>query len=231
MPRPYVLCSAAVSLDGYLDDASPQRLLLSGPEDFDRVDRLRADADAILVGAGTLRADDSRLVVRSAERRAARVARGAPEHPLKVAVSASGLLSPGLRFFHTGGDRLVYTAAAAAGRLAGTLDGRAEVVALGPLPDWAAVLDDLGARGVRRLLVEGGGTVHTALLAGGLADELRLAVAPLVVGDERAPRFLGPGRYPGERLRLVSTETVGDVAVLRLRCSDRVPDATAVTSR
>ena len=56
-PRPYVLLSCATSADGYLDDARPQRLILSGPADLDRVDEVRAGCDAILVGAGTVRQD------------------------------------------------------------------------------------------------------------------------------------------------------------------------------
>ena len=59
--RPYVVLSVAMSIDGHIDDRSPERLLLSSPEDFDRVDQLRADSDAVLVGAGTLRSDDPRL--------------------------------------------------------------------------------------------------------------------------------------------------------------------------
>ncbi len=94
MPYPYVLLSAAVSLDGYLDDTGPERLLLSSPADFDRVDEVRASVDAILVGAGTLRADNPRLLVNSPERRAARVADGRPEYPLKVTVSGSGTWTP-----------------------------------------------------------------------------------------------------------------------------------------
>ena len=62
--RPYTIVSCAVSLDGCLDDASPERLILSGPEDLDEVDELRSAADAILVGAGTIRADNPRLLVR-----------------------------------------------------------------------------------------------------------------------------------------------------------------------
>jgi riboflavin biosynthesis pyrimidine reductase len=82
--RPYVICSAAVSIDGYLDDASPQRLLLSNAKDFDRVDEVRASVDAILIGATTLRKDNPRLLVNSEQRRAERVARGLPAYPLKV---------------------------------------------------------------------------------------------------------------------------------------------------
>jgi len=67
--RPYVLLSCATSADGYLDDASPRRLILSGPADLDRVDEVRAGCDAILVGAGTIRADDPRLLVRDPRRR------------------------------------------------------------------------------------------------------------------------------------------------------------------
>ncbi|MGW2546348.1 RibD family protein, partial [Kitasatospora sp. NPDC001574] len=77
-PRPFVLLSAAMSLDGYLDDASPERLLLSGPADFDRVDAERAACDAILVGGNTLRADNPRLLVNDPDRRAARRAGGRP---------------------------------------------------------------------------------------------------------------------------------------------------------
>lgn len=75
-PHPFVLLSAAVSLDGHLDDASPERLLLSNAADFDRVDEERAAADAILVGGNTLRTDNPRLLVNDPARRAARVAAG-----------------------------------------------------------------------------------------------------------------------------------------------------------
>ncbi|MEV5885394.1 dihydrofolate reductase family protein [Streptomyces sp. NPDC052020] len=215
MPFPYVLLSAAVSLDGYLDDAGPERLLLSGPDDFDRVDEVRASADAILVGAGTIRADNPRLLVNSPERRAARIAAGKPEFPLKVAVSGSGELDPAAPFWHTGGGKVLCTTERGAGR-ARALGIAADVVALGAGLDWRAVLEHLhGERGVRRLMVEGGGSVHTQLLQQGLADELHLALAPLLVGDPDAPRLFGPGAYPGGRLRLVETRPVGDVVLMR----------------
>lgn len=218
MSRPHVLLSAAVSLDGCLDDTGPGRLLLSGSEDFDRVDQVRAASDAILVGAGTLRADRPRLLVNSPERRAKRVADGRPAYPLKVTVTASGDLDPGDPFWTTGDARLVYTTDAGAELATARLGAVADVVALGAELDWAALLDDLGARGVRRLMVEGGARVHTQLLQLGLADELRLALAPLVVGEPDAPRLFGPGAYPGgprSRMRVLDTERVGDVIVTR----------------
>ncbi|MQY26991.1 RibD family protein [Nocardia aurantia] len=218
MTRPYVLLSAAVSIDGYLDDSSAQRLLLSNADDFDRVDAVRAESDAILVGARTLRSDDPRLLVRSESRRARRVADGKPEHPAKITVTASGDLDPDLRFLHTGGRKLVYTTTFGAARLGGDLDGLAEVVTLGVNLDFGALLDDLGARGIERLMVEGGGHIHTRFLAAGLADELLLAVAPILVGDPDAPRFLHPADYPGgseRRMILADVTRLGDIAVLR----------------
>lgn len=213
-----MLLSVAVSIDGYIDDASPERLLLSNPEDFDRVDAVRADCDAILVGARTLRRDNPRLVVNSDARRARRIAAGKPEYPLKVTVSASGDLDPGLRFWRHGGDKLVYTTDRGAARLGDRLAGLAEVVSLGGTPDFGALLDDLGRRGVGRLMVEGGTHIHTTFLAAGLADELLIAVAPILVGDPAAPRFLGPADFPGgprRRMELADVTRLGDIAVLR----------------
>ena len=74
----YILLSCAISLDGYLDDASDERLVLSNAADLDRVDAVRAGVDAILVGANTVRNDNPRLSVRSPARRAAREAAGKP---------------------------------------------------------------------------------------------------------------------------------------------------------
>ncbi|WP_105975245.1 dihydrofolate reductase family protein [Streptomyces geranii] len=218
MPLPYVLLSAAVSLDGHLDDTGPDRLLLSSPADFDRVDEVRAASDAILIGAGTIRADNPRLLVNSPERRAARVAAGKPEYPLKVTVSGSGELDPAANFWHTGGGKLVYTTDQGAERARRTdLGPDTDVVSLGPgALDWRALLEHLhDIRGVRHLMVEGGGTVHTQLLQQGLADELQLVLAPLLVGDPAAPRLFGPGAYQGGRLRLTGTRRIEDVVLMR----------------
>ncbi|MQA09995.1 MAG: deaminase [Pseudonocardiaceae bacterium] len=214
--RPYVLLSAAMSVDGCLDDASDTRLLLSNEEDFDRVDALRAASDAILVGANTIRRDNPRLLVRSASRRADRVARGLAADPIKVTVSASGDLDPASRFF-TDGDapRLVYASGA---RTADRFAGLATVVDLGVAPEPAAVLADLAERHIRTLMVEGGTSMHTQFLAEGLADELQLTIAPFFVGDRDAPRFVHSGsfRWNAEHpMSLREVRTMGDVVLLR----------------
>jgi riboflavin-specific deaminase-like protein len=212
--RPYVLLSAAMSVDGRIDHRGPSRLILSNEADLDRVDAERAAADAILVGAGTLRRDDPRLLVRSAARRAERVERGLAESPARVAI-ASGDLDPALRFFTTGGgDRLVYAPASAARSLRDRLGIAAAVVDAGDPLDLGFVLADLHERGVRRLMVEGGATVNTAFLARRLVDEVQLSVAPFFVGDTAAPPFVRDGALP-ERMTLAEARPIGDVVLLR----------------
>jgi 5-amino-6-(5-phosphoribosylamino)uracil reductase len=217
--RPYVLLSVATSVDGRLDDTSPDRLLLSNEADFDRVDEVRAHSDAILIGAETMRRDNPRLLVNSEARRAERVARGLPAYPLKVTVTASGDLDPDLKFWHHGDRKVVYTTDQGATKLREHLAGLADVVSLGPaLDDFGLLLDDLAGRGVKTLMVEGGGTIHTAFLSQGLADEIHLAIAPTVVGQSGAPRFLGEADYPGgptRRMRLLESRMIGDVVFIR----------------
>src|SRR4051794_4192565 len=107
--RPYTLLSCSMSIDGYIDGASESRLLLSNDLDFDRVDRVRAGADAILVGATTVRNDNPRLLVRNPERRRRRLQHGRSENPTKITVTQRGCLDQSLRFFaDDGADKLVY---------------------------------------------------------------------------------------------------------------------------
>ncbi|GAB7046266.1 RibD family protein [Catenuloplanes indicus] len=218
--RPYVLLSCAASIDGYIDDASPDRLLLSNDADFDRVDDERSRCDAILVGPATIKNDNPRLMVRSPARRDARVARGLPPTPVKVTVTRSGDLDPAARFFTTG-EKLVYAATPVLAKTRRAVGAHAAVI---PADDLATVLADLAGRGIRTLMVEGGSTMHTWFLTAGLADELQLAVAPFFVGDARAPRFTGDGAFPwnaAHRARLADVTPLGDVVLLRYALSDR----------
>jgi 5-amino-6-(5-phosphoribosylamino)uracil reductase len=228
--RPYVLLSAAMSADGYLDDATSNRLILSGPEDLDRVDELRAGSSAILVGAQTIRSDNPRLLVRSAGRRRLRRERGLTGSPVRVTLTGSGELDPAARFFAAADEPpLVYAGRAAAAGLTARLGGRAVVVAAEQVAaqgataeqgadglDLSWILADLAARGVGRLMVEGGSAVLAGFLSAGLADELILAVAPLFVADPAAPRLLS-GAPPPPRMRLAQAGRAGDMAVLTYR--------------
>lgn len=202
--RPYVLASAAISLDGRLDDTGKDRLLLSSEEDFARVDQVRAGADAILVGANTLRTDNPRLLTRSGPQ------------PVKVTLSTSGRLDPAAKFFTTGDSaKLVYVPSSAVAAATARLGSVATVVDAGEPLDPHRLLADLADRGIGRLMVEGGGRVHTLFLTENVVDELHLVVAPLFVGEEGAPRFVGTGRFPEGRLTLAEVRRLGDVVLLR----------------
>jgi 5-amino-6-(5-phosphoribosylamino)uracil reductase len=217
--RPYVLLSCAMSIDGCLDAPGPQRLILSGDADLDRVDEERTGADAIMVGAATIRRDNPRLLIRSAARRAARIARDLPEHPARVTLTASGDLDPGARFFaRAGAGAVVYCAAPEAPKLQVRLNELARVIPVPPPLGLVAILADLSRRGVHRLLVEGGALLGREFLAAGLVDELALAIAPFFVGAAAAPRFAGPAAYPhdpGRPMRLAEVRQLDEVVLLR----------------
>jgi 5-amino-6-(5-phosphoribosylamino)uracil reductase len=228
--RPYTILSCSMSLDGYLDGATPGRLVLSNKADLDRVDEVRAWCDAILVGAATVRNDNPRLLVRSPELRQQRRTRGLGETPTKVTVTARAELDSCGNFFATGdSEKLVYCptqSVTVARRRLGTV---ATVIDAGQPVEVSRLTEDLYDRGVRRLLVEGGGQVHTQFLTTGTADELHLVVAPFFVGTSRARRFVGDGAFPwnaGHRAQLAETRQIGDVVLLRYALSSRFdPDS------
>jgi len=211
-------------MDGYISGAGGGRLALSNEADFDRVDAVRASCDAIMVGAATVRNDDPRLLVRSPERVAHRVARGMPPSPVKVTVTEGATLDPRAAFFTTGQCRLVYCRSDTADDARARLGCVATVVDAGCPVRMRWVSTDLYRRGVRRLMVEGGGTVHTQFLVDDLADELHLVVAPIFVGDSRARRFVDDGSFPWHPTRrgtLAEVQQIGDVVLLRYALSER----------
>lgn len=222
---PYVTLSSATSLDGYLDTADPPRLTLSNEADFDRVDGVRAQNDAILIGARTVRRDNPRLLVRSPDRQSRREAAGLPHSPWKVTVTETGDLDPRAEFFTTGDTpKLVYCPTSVAARIRQRLGHTALVVALGASVTMTDLVADLADRGIRELMVEGGATVHTQFLAANLVDELHLVVAPLFVGDSRARRFVGDAVFPwtsDRRATLADVRQIGDIVLLRYALSAR----------
>lgn len=222
--RPHVTLQCAVSLDGFLDHRGPDRLILSSPEDLDRVDAVRAASDAILIGANTLRRDNPRLLIRSEQRQRKRVAAGKPPQLLRVVLAGTTPL-PRNASLWTADDRpplVICPNETAVTHRAAVTDG-AEVVGVGG--DRVGVGDLLGVlavRGVRRLLVEGGGTVLTQFLSAGAFDVLLLSVAPFFVGDPLAPRWVHPATVPFDAaapLRLHDVGRWGGTVVIEYRAS------------
>lgn len=222
--RPYVILSVAASIDGYIDDNNPERLYLSNEADFDRVDEVRTGVDAVLIGANTVRRDNPKLRIRSQERRERRLAAGLPELPLKVTISSKGDLDPQSKFFATEDvEKLVYVSTPAKATASERLGHVATVVGAGDPLDLRTVLADLSKRGVGRLMVEGGGHIHTQFLTAELVDEIHLAVAPFFVGDSTAPRLVVDGNFPQDfrnRMDLAEVRQIGDIALLRYQLNE-----------
>lgn len=224
--RPYTLLSCSMSIDGYIGGVG-SRLMLSNQEDFERVDTVRASCDAILVGAATVRIDNPRLVVRSEALRGERAARGLAASPMKVTVTRRAELDAHADFFTVGdGEKLVYCARPWVGDARERLGAVATVVdgGSGDAVDMRTLSSDLAARGVGRLMVEGGSTVHTQFLTEALVDELQLTIAPIFLGESEAPRFVRDGSFPwnpGRRAALVDVRKLGDVVLLRYALSSR----------
>ncbi|MEO0997954.1 MAG: bifunctional diaminohydroxyphosphoribosylaminopyrimidine deaminase/5-amino-6-(5-phosphoribosylamino)uracil reductase RibD [Pseudomonadota bacterium] len=183
--RPRLLLKTASSLDGATAMAGGESQWITGAEARAEVQALRARAGAVLTGRGTVVADDPALTVR--DPRFADMA--AP--PLRVVVDSALRSPPGRTLFRDGIPTLVYTCTDPAGR---TL-GDAEIVRVAAADGQVAldaVLDDLGGRGVNDVLAEAGPTLAGALLAAGLVDELRMFVAPCLLGSETQRLFATP---------------------------------------
>lgn len=200
--RPFLTLKLAATLDGRIATASGESRWISGPEARARAHLLRATHDAILVGAGTARADDPSLDVRlpGLEGRS----------PQRVALDAGLSLPASLRL--AGGAKPTWRLCHAAGAAEW---GEAIPVGAGPdgRVDLPAAMQALGARGVTRLLCEGGGRLAAALVSAGLVDELVLVSAGTLIGEEGAPVFGALGLVAlgdAPRLRLVSIETAGE---------------------
>lgn len=212
-----IILSAAISLDGYLDDNTQQRLKLSSPEDWDDVKLLRTRCDAILVGAETVRRDNPSLVIGEVAHRAERVERGLKPDIVKVTVTRSGELDPAFDFFQKGeGEKIVITEATANPKNLEMLEPYATIVKQREVTALS-IVDTLKGMGIKSLMVEGGSHILTMFLEEGVVDELRLAIAPIFVGDSGAPRLVNEGEFlwnKDNRMHLDRVEKMGDTAVL-----------------
>ncbi len=180
-----VILSVATSADGYIDDTSSERLVLSTPEDWGAVYALRGEADAIVIGANTLRSDNPRLSLKSNELSAKRLAEGREAEPCRVVVSGRGYIDPKLRLFNGEGSRVIIFSQVERREL----EGVAEVIVASEITA-AFIVGELERRALPNIFVEGGAQVLSMFLSEGVADTLRVAQNPsIVVGECDAPRF------------------------------------------
>ena len=219
MSSPYVILKSAMSVDGFIDDTSRQRLLLSSKEDFDRLDEARSLCDAILVGAGTIRADDPSLLVKSDRLQRQREKQGLPSQPIKVTVTRSGQIPKRCKFVTAGdNEKVIYCNQESFPSLVLDFNNieTVKVMAMDNM-ELPAILRDLYRRGIRKLLVEGGNKIGTSFLTSNCVDELQVSIAPFFVGEAGAPRFVNPACFSNRLdnpMQLIEVERLGQVVLI-----------------
>jgi 2,5-diamino-6-(ribosylamino)-4(3H)-pyrimidinone 5'-phosphate reductase len=206
MERPFVFINVAMTADGKIDTAARKGAAISSPRDKERVDTLRAESDAVMVGGKTLLDEDPKLTVKSEMLRAERVAHGLSENPMKVGIISAADLKPHSKFLREGQARVVIftTNRTSRDQLEFLRSQGAEVfVHTSARVDLTDAMQTLNELGVQRLMVEGGATLNFELLRLGLVDEVNAFIAPMIFGGESAPGMVaGAGWERGEAVPL-----------------------------
>lgn len=220
MNRPFVFINVAMTADGKIDTFQRKGSAISSPRDKERVDRLRADADAVMVGGKTLLDEDPKLTVKSEALHAERVARGLPPNPIKVGVVTEARLKPDSEFLNSGPASIViFTTRWTSKHHVSVLMSRGVDVYVDDAEkvNLIRALETLKEIGVERLMVEGGATLNFELLRLGLVDEITIYIAAMIFGGAYAPTLAaGSGLERGEAIlmKLISVEQWEDGGVL-----------------
>ncbi len=187
--RPYVIVNIAMSADGKISTRERRQVRISGAQDFARVDRLKAGCDAVMVGIGTVLADDPSLTVKSEECRNYRRKKGWDDHPVRIVVDSSGRIPPEASILYKGeGKRVVAVSKRANAGKISELEKKATVIVAGEDEvDLTALMDQLGAMGIQRVMVEGGGTLIAGLVDAGLVNEIYTFIGNIIIGGKDAP--------------------------------------------
>jgi 2,5-diamino-6-(ribosylamino)-4(3H)-pyrimidinone 5'-phosphate reductase len=220
MNRPFVFINIAMTADGKIDTFERKGSAISSPRDKERVDQLRADADAVMVGGRTLLDEDPKLTVKSEVLRAERVARGLSPNPIKVGVVTQAKIELDSQFLNSGpADIVIFTTRQTSKKYLSLLKSRQVDVYVDNAEkvNLKRALATLKELGVNRLMVEGGATLNFELMRLGLVDEITAYVAPMVFGGETAPTMAaGSGLKRSEAipLQLIEVEKWEDGGLL-----------------
>ncbi|MGB9371007.1 MAG: 2,5-diamino-6-(ribosylamino)-4(3H)-pyrimidinone 5'-phosphate reductase [Halobacteriota archaeon] len=216
--RPYVFINSAMSADGKISTVARKQVRISGEDDLRRVDALKADVDAVMVGVGTVLADDPKLTIKSIALKRTRVDQGRTESPLRVVVDSSARTPPTAAVL--GSNALIATSRQAPRHRVEELETRAEILVVGERKvDLAALLGRLKDRGVESLLVEGGATLNFALLSLGLVDEIYTYVGNIIIGGSAAPTLVDGEGLTNDfiKLNLQEVRQIGDGVLIKWR--------------
>jgi len=227
MDRPFIFINSAMSADGKLSTKERKQVKISGKLDFERVDELRAQADAIMVGIGTVLADDPSLTVKSPERKAARKIAGKNENPVRIIVDSAARIPLDADIFKKGeGLRIIAVSNSAPAEKIKSLGEKALVIKTGDLKvDLGGLVAKLKEMGINTLMVEGGATLNWGMLSAGLVDEVYTFVGNLIIGGKTAPTFVdGEGFTEAELsgLELLSAEKIEEGILLRWKVKGKI---------
>ncbi|MFZ3051569.1 MAG: 2,5-diamino-6-(ribosylamino)-4(3H)-pyrimidinone 5'-phosphate reductase [Methanothrix sp.] len=216
MNRPFVFINSAMSADGKISSRDRRQIRISGKEDLLRVDELRAASDAIMVGVGTVLADDPGLRVKSRVLQEKRTVMGRSKEPFRI-VADSNARTPANAKILGPGCMIAVSYSAPEERLDRLRPG-CEIIKCGTeMVDLPGLMEELYNRGVRRLMVEGGARLNWSLIELGLVDEIYIYMGGLIIGGERAPSLVdGPGfqnSFP--RLSLQSVQRLDEGLLLQ----------------
>lgn len=204
MARPYVILNAAMTLDGKIATAGGDSKI-SCKDDLDRLHKLRSEVDAVMIGVGTVLADDPSLTVRRVH----------GKNPIRVIVDREAKTPLRANVLNNSAPTILAVSSQAKREKIQKLRSAGADIVLGGEREvnLRRLLEQLRSRGVRKLLLEGGSTLNWEMLKHGLVDEVRVAVAPWIVGGVRARSLVEGAGFPkvrkGVRLRLTKTERVG----------------------
>jgi len=212
MDRPFIFINVAMTADGKIDTVQRKGATISSQRDKNRVDQVRAEADAVMVGGRTLLDEDPKLTVKSEALREERVKRGLTPNPIKVGIVSEIRDESLSKFLHEGGARIVIftTSRTSKDNLVSLRSQNVEVfVHEGGRVDLKQAMQTLKKIGIERLMVEGGATLNFEMVKLGLVDEISMYVAPMIFGGEDAPTMAaGSGfeRSAAVPLKLIKVE-------------------------
>jgi 2,5-diamino-6-(ribosylamino)-4(3H)-pyrimidinone 5'-phosphate reductase len=220
MNRPYVIINVAMTADGKTDTFERGGARISSSEDWERVDHLRTESDAVMVGGKTLVDEDPRLTIKNPDRKAKRISRGLDENPIKVGVISEAKIPMDSRFINDGpAFVMIFTSKRTpTEEIKALRDQGVQVYVIGETRvDLTGMLDILSGIGISRLLVEGGGTLNSALIQAKLVDEIQIYLAPMIFGGSEAPTLadgFGLTREKAIHLITKSIEPLDDGGVI-----------------
>jgi 2,5-diamino-6-(ribosylamino)-4(3H)-pyrimidinone 5'-phosphate reductase len=214
--RPHIIINSAMSADGKISTVARKQVRISGKEDMQRVDALKARSDAIMVGIGTVLADDPKLTVKSDILKQERIAEGRTENPLRIVVDSNARTPSTASIL--GPNALIAVTEQAPRHKVEELSTKAEVLVVGERKvDLSALLARLKDKGIDTLLVEGGATLNFALLSLGLVDELYTYVGDIIIGGSSAPTLVDGDGLTSDfvKLKLRQIRQIGDGVLIK----------------